>query len=338
MADKYVFTREFWNLNHPKVAALASGTMTEEKFVKSITPKDPFLVMKDNRERDLYIVIGYPAAEVVRRDKAMKDQINRTTTGSGNMPNSTADTDRELILANFPETAEIYAKIDDTGCKECKGGLKTQIVVKMFESCKKNPRPDLADKFKTKLTPAASKLLAGETIEPNPDQATPFSQMAKVGTVKRPVLFSCPIVCGGNNGEICGKCRSDVAFRKEMVKHFDVPPAYQVKKGDESYVVSTIPSPSQTYEFACPYRSEVDNKFPSVFKMSVNAVSATIRVMRAVIGGKDVTVQREEAVKRENACRECPKHDPRANRCFECGCFLDYKIPLTTEKCPLGKW
>jgi hypothetical protein len=163
--------------------------------------------------------------------------------------------------------------------------------------------------------------------------------MAKVGRIKRTVLFSCPIVCQGNNEEICRKCRSEISFRKELVKYFEVPPTFQVKKGDdESYMVGTVPSPYETYNFSCPYRQEVENKFPSVAKMASNAAAAGLKVLRAFIGGKDVLVPKELLQSREKMCMECPKHEAASHRCYECGCYLDYKLPLSTEKCPLGKW
>jgi hypothetical protein len=341
MPKKYVFTREFWNLDHPKVAHLSRQPVIDgEKFVKSIRPEDPFMALVDHGTPDTVAIVGYTGKQVEEKIAQTVKHIREVKTRNGSMPPDFADKDRDVIAANFPASQEIYAKIDDMECKECKGGLKSRIIAEMFASCKESPRPDLVAEFKTPLTQEAVKLLSGEALDTeNIEVKTPFDKMAKVGVVRRPQLFSCPIVCMGNNAEICGKCRSSREFRQELVKHFDVTPTFNVTRPDKSsYIVSTIDKPASTYDFACPYKEEVQNKFPSVMKMAVNAASAGIRVLRAVVEGKDVTVPREEVVKREGICRSCPKYESESHRCYECGCHLDYKIPRTTEKCPLAKW
>lgn len=35
-------------------------------------------------------------------------------------------------------------------------------------------------------------------------------------------------------------------------------------------------------------------------------------------------------------CKKCVKK--RGMRCIECGCFLDWKLAVASESCPLNKW
>ena len=45
---------------------------------------------------------------------------------------------------------------------------------------------------------------------------------------------------------------------------------------------------------------------------------------------------------REATCRACPEWDAAAlnntGRCAKCGCSTWAKLPMASERCPLGKW
>lgn len=41
--------------------------------------------------------------------------------------------------------------------------------------------------------------------------------------------------------------------------------------------------------------------------------------------------------RRMEICAACPRRS-NIGQCRECGCFLNLKTRLTTEKCPLDKW
>jgi|TARA_R110000803_G_scaffold115938_4_gene184581 hypothetical protein len=34
----------------------------------------------------------------------------------------------------------------------------------------------------------------------------------------------------------------------------------------------------------------------------------------------------------------CDEYKPNTNQCRSCGCFVNAKVKIATEKCPLGKW
>lgn len=47
----------------------------------------------------------------------------------------------------------------------------------------------------------------------------------------------------------------------------------------------------------------------------------------------------DEATRQQRlkVCLTCPRLS-KLKRCLECGCFVNLKTRLTTEKCPLVKW
>jgi len=72
----------------------------------------------------------------------------------------------------------------------------------------------------------------------------------------------------------------------------------------------------------------------SLLDMAATAARAATNFVAS--GGKTVTGEVQTA--RQTACNTCPSHDSTANRCNECGCFLQLKTWLPDEKCPAGKW
>ena len=60
-------------------------------------------------------------------------------------------------------------------------------------------------------------------------------------------------------------------------------------------------------------------------------------------------VSEQVAAERMRVCEGCDRRDKKANKCLECGCFLDLKTSAATNwnakklrneitHCPLGKW
>jgi len=72
----------------------------------------------------------------------------------------------------------------------------------------------------------------------------------------------------------------------------------------------------------------------TLLDMAATAARATANFVAS--GGK--TVSGEVHTQRQSTCDTCPSHDSTANRCNECGCFLQLKTWLPDEKCPAGKW
>lgn len=75
-------------------------------------------------------------------------------------------------------------------------------------------------------------------------------------------------------------------------------------------------------------------KSPTWLEMAASVAKASVDFAKS--GGR--TVSGEVFAARAEVCRECPAHDPKLNRCADCGCFLSLKSWLPGEKCPRGKW
>jgi len=78
----------------------------------------------------------------------------------------------------------------------------------------------------------------------------------------------------------------------------------------------------------------------------VNATSAAVRVVTAVVASKQVKVDSATKAARLAICLACPEMeasaDKTAHKCKACGCWLDgnalCKACLATENCPKDLW
>lgn len=69
-----------------------------------------------------------------------------------------------------------------------------------------------------------------------------------------------------------------------------------------------------------------------------NYAGSRIRIAYWKFRGWRLFVTDEESDERWNECFMCPKADLREGVCTACGCPLDAKLPLASEKCPDEKW
>lgn len=69
-----------------------------------------------------------------------------------------------------------------------------------------------------------------------------------------------------------------------------------------------------------------------------NVSAALWRVVRAVFCRRPVLLPPAQRDARLLVCEECPFFDSPAGRCDLCGCFVELKAPLRTEKCPDNRW
>ena len=52
----------------------------------------------------------------------------------------------------------------------------------------------------------------------------------------------------------------------------------------------------------------------------------------------DIFLEREEAQKRFDHCKECDQIKLPLYQCAQCGCFMKIKVKMKYSKCPLNKW
>lgn len=79
-------------------------------------------------------------------------------------------------------------------------------------------------------------------------------------------------------------------------------------------------------------------KYPSIMKQLENAAGAVKRIIAAKISGEPIKASEELITTRKGICITCDKWVESSKRCTKCGCKTEWKIQLSTEKCPLSKW
>ena len=90
-----------------------------------------------------------------------------------------------------------------------------------------------------------------------------------------------------------------------------------------------------------------EKKLPTTSQMVRNLAVDHWRSLKAFIRGKQVLTSHEEAERRWEICKGCPKllydeTNPDTGkidgRCIECGCFMNVKVHYAISECPIGKW
>lgn len=73
---------------------------------------------------------------------------------------------------------------------------------------------------------------------------------------------------------------------------------------------------------------------PSIYEIIKNASISTVEY----ISDGMTNVDEIEQNRRLEICRGCEHYDKEGNRCFKCGCFLNFKTAMRSGKCPIDKW
>ena len=132
----------------------------------------------------------------------------------------------------------------------------------------------------------------------------------------------------------CRECRVSPVFRRAMVPHFD----------DVEDVDFECPHGVTIDEFINPAPIEPEPlEMPALLDQGKNLLAAVGRVAVAgakKLAGEDVAilVDATETKRRLAVCSFCPFFSSADKRCSECGCFIEAKARLATEKCPQGCW
>lgn len=75
-------------------------------------------------------------------------------------------------------------------------------------------------------------------------------------------------------------------------------------------------------------------------KLKINTQNTISATQAALAAGLDAVERADEetAKKRIEICVECPHLIKITRQCKECGCFVDLKTKLKTQRCPIEKW
>jgi hypothetical protein len=92
---------------------------------------------------------------------------------------------------------------------------------------------------------------------------------------------------------------------------------------------------------------EGEKQLPPASQMIRNIATDHWRSLKAWVKGSQVIAPQEEAQRRWEICKKCPKllYDEtnpdtgkRDGRCTECGCFMNVKVHYAVAECPIGQW
>ena len=75
---------------------------------------------------------------------------------------------------------------------------------------------------------------------------------------------------------------------------------------------------------------------PTLAGMAANVAGAVFRTTTAAVMGKPIRARQNERDRRWAICSDCP--ELVEGRCQKCGCFMQPKVWLAQEHCPIGKW
>lgn len=83
-------------------------------------------------------------------------------------------------------------------------------------------------------------------------------------------------------------------------------------------------------------------KLPKMSTMVANAATAALRAGKQIVTEGSIIRSKEEIEALLAICRQCPsghyikqnKHD----RCAKCGCYVNLKVRLQSEHCPVKHW
>lgn len=85
---------------------------------------------------------------------------------------------------------------------------------------------------------------------------------------------------------------------------------------------------------------------PPIWRQAIYAIAATFRLGWALCSrrgrvGLIMSDSDADFLSRAFKCGSCPRVFVPAKgglRCCECGCYLDAKLRLSFESCPIGRW
>jgi len=81
-----------------------------------------------------------------------------------------------------------------------------------------------------------------------------------------------------------------------------------------------------------------ENNYPPLTEQGKNLAAFSWELLKKAITDGGLLVSDEVREKRMKICKNCEKYDSENNRCFECGCLLEFKAKYALDSCPLKKW
>ena len=77
---------------------------------------------------------------------------------------------------------------------------------------------------------------------------------------------------------------------------------------------------------------------PTLRQQARSAMLAVAREAYERIVRSEPPIEARTKARRLATCQGCDQFQSEKMRCQKCGCFLEYKIRMRSQRCPSGKW
>lgn len=81
-----------------------------------------------------------------------------------------------------------------------------------------------------------------------------------------------------------------------------------------------------------------NQQYPSLSQQANNIKKSALSTLKGIMRGESIFASEEIKNKRLEICNSCDRNDKKQGRCLECGCVLEWKIPMALSECPIQKW
>ena len=79
-------------------------------------------------------------------------------------------------------------------------------------------------------------------------------------------------------------------------------------------------------------------QYPSLKEQAKNLAKMAKVLADDTIKGKRLLTSKKEQEERLSICKACNYYDDQQVRCTQCGCFLEAKVKVAGQYCPVHKW
>jgi hypothetical protein len=140
---------------------------------------------------------------------------------------------------------------------------------------------------------------------------------------------------------MCNNCESNGTNLKSLIERKKICSECKFKLNDICSIDKEFIK-EKSFTGRCP-----KNKFPKI-KKKIKApkifkqINSFFISMKKWVKSGFSNVSKKEFDNRLSICKECEWFDEKAlagtGRCLNCGCSIQAKLRLKTEKCPINKW
>ena len=81
-----------------------------------------------------------------------------------------------------------------------------------------------------------------------------------------------------------------------------------------------------------------EQQYPSLKEQAKNLANMAKLIASDTLKGKRLLTNNKEQEERLSICKSCKYYDEKVIRCTQCGCFLEAKVKVASQYCPIGKW